>query len=99
MTLGRTRAVFLAQIPWLIGLTVALVIGVHGHGIAGAGAAQAIVVVGLMLPLYALILSQSGVSPWLDGPGPRAAHRLGRGGGRRGLAGQPTDRRPARWPA
>ncbi len=63
VTLGRTRAVFLAQIPWLIGLTVALVVGVRGHGIAGAGAAQAIVVTGLMLPLYTLILSQSGVSP------------------------------------
>ncbi len=63
VTLGRTRAVFVAQIPWLIGLTVALVIGVHGHGIAGAGAAQAIVVVGLMLPLYTFILSQSGVRP------------------------------------
>ncbi len=63
VTLGRTRAVFLAQIPWLVGLTIALVIGVRGHGIAGAGAAQALVVVGLMLPVYAVILNQSGVSP------------------------------------
>ena len=63
VTLGRTRAVFIAQVPWLIGLVVALVVGVRGHGIAGAGAAQAIVVVGLMLPLYTFILSQSGVRP------------------------------------
>ena len=63
VTLGRTRAVFVAQIPWLIGLTVALLIGVHGHGIAGAGAAQAIVVVALMGPIYAYFLSRAGVRP------------------------------------
>jgi lipopolysaccharide exporter len=75
VTLGRTRAVFIAQIPWLIGLIVALLIGVHGHGIAGAGAAQAIVVVGLMLPLYMFFLNRAGVRPTavLRALGPPAA--------------------------
>jgi len=63
VTLGRTREVFLAQLPWLIGLTGALVIGVQTHGIAGAGAAQAIVAIGLMFPIYGYMLTRAGVDP------------------------------------
>ena len=61
ITLGRTKAVFVAQLPWLLGLVVALIVGVRTHGIAGAGAAQAIVSVGLMVPLYFTFTVRAGV--------------------------------------
>jgi PST family polysaccharide transporter len=61
ITLGRTRAVFYAQLPWLIGLIVALIVGVHTHGIAGAGAAQAVVSIGLMVPMYFWFTVRAGV--------------------------------------
>jgi PST family polysaccharide transporter len=61
ITLGRTKAVFVAQLPWLLGLIVGLIVGVHTHGIAGAGAAQAIVSVGLMVPLYFWFTIRAGV--------------------------------------
>ncbi len=63
VTLGRTRGVFLAQIPWLVGLVAALLLLVHGHGIGGAGAAQAGIAVGLMVPIYLVLLHRVGVSP------------------------------------
>lgn len=62
VTLGRTRAVFLAQVPWILALVAALVVLVRGHGIAGAGAAQAIVAVGLMVPIYLFLLRRVGVA-------------------------------------
>ena len=61
ITLGRTKQVFYAQLPWLAGLVVALLVGVHTHGIVGAAAAQAIVSVGLMTPLYFLFTVRAGV--------------------------------------
>jgi O-antigen/teichoic acid export membrane protein len=61
ITLGRTKDVFYAQVPWLIGLIVGLIVGVRTHGIAGAGAAQAIVSIGLMVPLYFLFTVRAGV--------------------------------------
>ena len=61
ITLGRTKAVFYAQLPWLAGLIVGLLVGVHTHGIAGAGAAQAVVSVGLMVPLYFFFTVRAGV--------------------------------------
>jgi PST family polysaccharide transporter len=65
VTLGRTRTVFLLQFPWLIGLTVALLVAVNTHGIAGAGAAQALVAAGVVLPLSVLALARAGVRPAL----------------------------------
>jgi PST family polysaccharide transporter len=62
VTLGRTRAVLLAQVPWLIGLTVALILLVGDHGLAGAGLAQAGVALGLMTPIYLVLLRRAGVS-------------------------------------
>ena len=62
ITLGRTRAVFLAQLPWFVGLVAALIIGVRTHGIAGAGAAQAIISIGLIIPIYLFFLRRCGVS-------------------------------------
>ena len=54
---------FVAQVPWLLGLIAALLVLVRGHGIAGAGAAQAIVAVGLMVPIYLVLLRRAGVAP------------------------------------
>ena len=72
VTLGRTRAVFLAQVPWLVGLDRGLMLLVSGHGLAGAGIAQAGVSVGLMMPIYLVLLHRAGVST-VGGPGRAAA--------------------------
>ncbi len=61
IALGRTRLVLVLQVPWLLALTVGLVIGVNRSGIAGAGAAQAVVAGGFVLPIYLVALARSGV--------------------------------------
>jgi len=63
VSLGRTRAVLVLQLPWLVALVVALTIGIERAGLAGAGAAQAFVAVVIMLPAYAVVLTRSGVRP------------------------------------
>lgn len=62
VSLGRTRAVMFAQLPWLIALAAGLILVVPSDGIRGAGLVQACVVVGLMVPIYGLFLRRSGVS-------------------------------------
>lgn len=62
VSMGRTRAVFAAQVPWLIALTTALILVVPTYGIRGAGAAQAFVVVAIMGPVYGFMLHRAGVS-------------------------------------
>jgi O-antigen/teichoic acid export membrane protein len=62
IALGRTRAVLLAELPWLIALTGTLILVAPRYGIAGVGVAQACVVVGVMGPVCAVLLHQSGVS-------------------------------------
>ena len=61
VSLGRTRAVFFAQVPWLISLTATLIVVAPRYGIRGVGIAQAIVVIGVMGPVYALLLKRAGV--------------------------------------
>jgi O-antigen/teichoic acid export membrane protein len=61
VTLGRTRAVFFAQLPWTVALVTALLLLVPDHGIAGAGAAQALTVTTVMIPAYGWLLRRSGV--------------------------------------
>ena len=61
VALGRTRAILVAQVPWLISLTVGLLLVVPMHGIGGAGAVQAVVAIGIMAPVYLWFLSRSGV--------------------------------------
>lgn len=61
VSLGRTRAVFVAQIPWLVALTISLVIVAPLFGIRGVGYTQALVVVAVVGPVYAVFLQQSGV--------------------------------------
>lgn len=63
VSLGRTRAVLVLQVPWLLALVVALVVGVGRAGIAGAGVAQAGVALVVMLPAYAAVLARTGVRP------------------------------------
>ncbi len=88
---------FLAQIPWLIGADRRP--GrrwCSGHGIAGAGAAQAVVAVGLMVPIYLVLLHRAGVSTSVRGPGGAAAAAVGAPGRRRRLAGRQPVLEPVR---
>ena len=61
VSLGRTRAVFVAQLPWLVALTTTLLLVAPSHGIRGVGAAQAFVVVAIVGPVYAVFLRRAGV--------------------------------------
>jgi hypothetical protein len=61
VTLGRTREVFLAQLPWLFALSVSLIIVAPRYGIAGVGATQAVVMVAVVGPVYAVLLRRAGV--------------------------------------
>ncbi len=62
--MGRTRAILVAQIIWLPALVVTLLLLVHWFGIAGAGAAQAAVCTGLILPIMVLNVHRAGAN-WL----------------------------------
>lgn len=61
--LGRTRLVLAAQVIWLPVLVGALLVLVSYFGIAGAGAAQAIVSGLVVLPLLVYFVNLAGV-PW-----------------------------------
>ena len=61
VTLGRTRSVFLALIPWLASLATTLILVARPYGIAGVGAGQAVVVVGVVGPVYLVLLKSTGV--------------------------------------
>ncbi len=61
VSLGRTRAVFVAQIPWLLALTAALVWAAPRHGIRGVAFGQAVVIVAVVLPVYAVLLRRGEV--------------------------------------
>lgn len=61
VSLGRTRALFVAQVPWLVALTATLLLVAPTYGIRGVGYGQAVVVIALVFPVYALFLRQSGV--------------------------------------
>lgn len=61
VSLGRTRALMVAQVPWLISLVVALVLVAPRWGIRGVGFAQALVVVVIVGPVYAVFLRRAGV--------------------------------------
>ena len=61
VSLGHTRPLFVVQFIWLPILTVALVAGVHRFGIAGAGAAQAVVATLFVIPAYVYCVRRAGV--------------------------------------
>jgi O-antigen/teichoic acid export membrane protein len=62
VSLGRTRAVMVAQVPWLVALSTTLIFVAPRFGIRGVGVAQACVVIFVMGPVYALFLRRAGVS-------------------------------------
>lgn len=62
VSLGRTRAVLVAQIPWLIALSAGLLLVAHNQHLAGVGAVQAIVAIAVMAPVYGVLLRRAGVS-------------------------------------
>jgi PST family polysaccharide transporter len=64
VTLGRTRTVFLAMIPWLAALATTLILVARPYGIAGVGAGQAVVVVCIVGPVYGVLLRSTGVGIW-----------------------------------
>jgi O-antigen/teichoic acid export membrane protein len=59
---GRTRVIMAIQLVWLVCLLGALLVGVDNWGIAGAGASQALVASLIVLPVYATVLRQGGVT-------------------------------------
>jgi PST family polysaccharide transporter len=62
VSLGRTREMMLAQLPWLFSLTGLLILVAPKYGIAGVGAVQAFVAVAIMGPVYAWFLNKAGVN-------------------------------------
>jgi O-antigen/teichoic acid export membrane protein len=61
VSLGRTREVFIAQVPWLLALTTTLIFVAPRYGIRGVGTAQAAVVIAVVGPVYATLLRRAGV--------------------------------------
>jgi PST family polysaccharide transporter len=60
-SLGRGRDILLAQVAWLVSLSVVLVLVAPRRGINGVGAAQAFVALAIMVPVYAMLLKRGGV--------------------------------------
>jgi len=56
IAVGASRALLLAQVVWLAALFPAVIIGVRSAGLAGAGAAHALVSGLIILPMYAIAL-------------------------------------------
>ncbi len=63
VSLGRTRSVLVAQVPWLIALATTLILVAPRYGIRGVGFGQAFVVVCVMGPVYLTLLRRVGVHP------------------------------------
>jgi O-antigen/teichoic acid export membrane protein len=61
VSLGRTRALFIVQVIWLPVLAAALLVLVGRFGIAGAGAAQALVASLVVIPAYVYFVRRAGV--------------------------------------
>jgi O-antigen/teichoic acid export membrane protein len=61
VSVGRTRAVFIVQLMWLPVLAVTLLVLVRGYGIAGAGAAHALVATLLVIPAYVYFVRRAGI--------------------------------------
>ncbi|MFC5040165.1 oligosaccharide flippase family protein [Ornithinimicrobium kibberense] len=61
VVLRRTRGIFGIQVVWLVALVPALVLGARGWGIAGVAAAQVVVAMVVVLPLYLVQLARTGL--------------------------------------
>lgn len=76
VVLRRSRSILLIQLVWFATLAPLVVVGVNIGGIAGAGAAMAIVAAVVVLPLYLHALSRVDILPgpiWRRTAGPVAA--------------------------
>lgn len=58
IALGLTRRLLVIQLVWLLFLAPAMILGVHGLKIAGAGVAHASVVVLAVMPLYLMTVAR-----------------------------------------
>jgi len=63
VSLGRTRPLFTLQLPWLAALVASLIVLVGRFGIAGAGAAHALVASFIVLPMLVHYVSRERVPP------------------------------------
>lgn len=58
---GETRAVLAVQVAWVLTMVPAMIVGVAGWGLAGAGWAHVGVVVAVVVPLYLRALAKVGI--------------------------------------
>ncbi|MFY1698282.1 lipopolysaccharide biosynthesis protein [Solwaraspora sp. WMMA2101] len=61
IAVGASRALFVAQVVWLVALFPAVILGVRWYGLAGAGVGHALVCAVIILPMYAVALRRYGV--------------------------------------
>jgi lipopolysaccharide exporter len=59
VALGLTRRLLIIQLAWLTTLIPAMILCVHRWGIFGAGIAHAVVIVGVVVPLYLVTVRMS----------------------------------------
>jgi PST family polysaccharide transporter len=57
--LGRTKALLVVQVVWLVPLVVAMALGVRQDGIVGAAVAHVVVVIPIVLPFYLFTLKRA----------------------------------------
>jgi PST family polysaccharide transporter len=60
VVLGRTRDVLVAQVAWLVAAVPATIVGAHVAGLTGTAAAQLVVTVLVVLPVYLVSLRLAG---------------------------------------
>jgi PST family polysaccharide transporter len=60
-SVGRSRALFVVHVLWLISLVPALIIGASTNGIAGAAAAHSLTALGVAFPAYLIALHSTGI--------------------------------------
>lgn len=60
---GRSRAIFISQVTWLVVSIPALLAGAHYGGLPGVALAQVGVALLVMVPVYGSLLAGSGVRP------------------------------------
>ncbi|MDG4772763.1 lipopolysaccharide biosynthesis protein [Solwaraspora sp. WMMD792] len=61
IAVGASRALFVAQVVWLVALFPAVIFGVRWYGLVGAGFGHALVCALIILPMYAFALRRHGV--------------------------------------
>ncbi|MDG4764270.1 lipopolysaccharide biosynthesis protein [Solwaraspora sp. WMMD406] len=61
IAVGASRALFAAQVVWLVALFPAVILGVRWYGLVGAGVGHAVVCALIILPMYAVALRRHGV--------------------------------------